>query len=173
MPSFEILINKKLLTIADASDVDVMNLGIINTPASKDFFMQLSSMKKESGSHVFLINRRLSENDTITLALRRDYAKPLDLVNIEEPKEVIDVNYQRSKPVNLLLSSGLSNRQIFHASVTDESSLHFAATWLKTQQKCMVEVVAMKVVKDGQNEMWMEYHLDYDQPVEIILNSYP
>jgi hypothetical protein len=170
MPSFEVLLNDKPIVVAGGNDVDILTFGVISGPGSPDAFLQITSMKKATEEHDLWINRELSLKDVLTVILRPDDASipttPLKDSSLENSQTGVDANSRR----RACFLIRFPDKKKISARVNDEATLHVAATWTKSKGLCCLEVACIRMTDEGQNEMLLEYEMEYDQPLQIEVN---
>lgn len=166
MPYFDVRLNDKpIITVGD-DDVDILTVGVIKGPASPNSILQVTSMKKALDEHEIWINRPLSILDELTLVLHQGgvSTSPIEDVDIDVNEAEID----RSRAAYFLISSSQQKNNFF-AHVDEESTLHVAATWIKSKGICNVEIACTRMTDNVQNEMWLEFELGYGEHLKIIL----
>lgn len=175
MKRFEIYVNDQMAAIADLAQYDVVTVGIIRVPGAECPVLQATGMQKFADEHPKLLGMRLNRKDVVRIAfldiqaVARRVGERSGLPDSEtEEYPSIRERPQTHKPTSTcVLEVVMNGGKSMTASVSGESTIQFAVTWVKLNERCKIELGCIGNNNQLGAEMWFEWNFDIDQTVEI------
>lgn len=169
MPYFELGLNKEPHVTIGGGNLDILTFGLISGPVSKTAYLQVTSMKKATAEHEMLLGRQLTRGDILEIVFRRteSSASAVDTIKEDAPEiqALDDNNSERLR--RTCFSIKFDNKGRIDARADDDSTLHVAATWIKSKNQCLFEIACIRMTNEGQNQLLLEYEIEYDHPLFI------